>query len=209
MSLIKIVRYNENNQFDGIFNFITKYTKEDDLHSSNHVHIFVSSNGTAGGYQRDLRVPIGYENKERIYYWISEDIENSWYAIDLRGFKLRLDSYVYKASERDFFKRWEILGSNDNIEWTSLCQHENPFNDPQTNLYTFHGICNENRNMFSIFKIKVYENRYYDRCQFAIYGLEFYGELYSKYDVLTNCAKHVFISKNLLFVGVYLFSVLV
>ena len=210
MSLIKVIRYDENNPFDGVFNFITKYTKEDDIHTSNHVHIYVSSNGTGGSNKRDVRTPIGYENNDRNYYWISQNKENSWYAVDFRGFKLKLDSYVYKACETDFLEKWEVLGSNDNISWTSLCMHKNPFKNAQETLRILHETCNNNQSMlFSLFKLITYGIRALDQKNyFALYGLEFFGELYTKYNVYKSCSKLTLITKDFIFCNIYLFTIL-
>ena len=211
MSLIKTINYDENKPFDGILNFLTKYTKEKDLHSSNHVHIFVSSNGTGSYRAKDLRYTIGYENEERNFYWISENIENSWYAIDFRGFKLKIDSYVYKATEADFFKRWELLGSNDNNTWIKLSESTTNFKNPTLNFTVLNEKCNENskNNFFSLLKLKVYDKRTLNsKYKLAIYGLEFFGQIYSKYDVLTNCVKHIFVNKDSLFIYISYFCLL-
>ena len=179
MTFIKKLVYNSENPYNGVFNFIKKITNHDDIHSSNDVHISVSSNSTS---ERSITWPLGINNYDASKYWASNNKENSWYQVDLRNFLVKVDSYVYAAKDFDFFEKWELWGANDPYNWVTLSTHKMSDAYAINDTMHKHFIANQNPDKYNLLRIYTYGKRTEgNSAHLCIFGLEFYGTLYSKY----------------------------
>ena len=181
---IKSFSYNNQKPFNGVFSYISQVTHVNDIHSARYIEITVLTNST-NSKDADIRTPLGFNNPQRDNYWCSSRKNESWYQIDLRENKMVLTGYVYSARKQDYLEKWEVLGSNDSYNWVIVDQRENPYKNKEDNpIVQLHFQCNGEKGRFSYFRIQTHGIRVFDyESYFGIYGLEFYGYLYSSIGV--------------------------
>ena len=178
MYFLKRITYDESNPFNGIIQYLKNYTKHEDIHSNNDIHIFVSSNYSS---YNDIRTPIGYNNSNHSIWWTTDNLQNSWYAIDFRSFLLKIDSYLYYThpAEKNIFNTWYLQGSNDGYVWNNITEQ---YRGEQENIESKHLLANKNNyNKYNMIRLYTEGTRQDGSYHLAIHGIEFYGSVYSKY----------------------------
>lgn len=180
MSFLTFKTYDSSYPYRGLLDFIKLYTDTEDIQSSGDINIKVLSN-----YSGKFQYPIGINNQAHDKYWKSQDIKDSWYTIDFKRFSVKIESYVYQAEEHDFLEWWELMGSNNGIDFTPLCIH---YRDKVQEGRVKHLECVQNKNNKKYHQLKILTHgiRTLDNLHhLAIYGLEFYGFLYIGYNSFT------------------------
>lgn len=126
----KLFRSDEDNLFDGIINHLNNECNGNAAHSI----IKVSTTGTFSGSLMNL---FEYDDFTNSSSWTMENNRNGYFEIDFCQFKVQITDYSMATVTNNFLddnifpKSWEIMGSNDRLNWESL--------DLRKNDHTLHG----------------------------------------------------------------------
>ena len=114
-----LFKYDKNNDFSGIFNFLRKKSNE-----NIEKEINVTSSSIHGNFEENLpKNVVLFENQSKRF--ISANEPNSWLCFDFKDHQVILTEYTIKTSclfEKNMRhpRSWVIEGSNDNNSWEIL-----------------------------------------------------------------------------------------
>ena len=119
-------------------------------------------------------------------YWESKDENGSWYEVDFQQNLFYLKNYFIRAATGDFFSKWQVLGSNDGVNY-DVVDDVTDFEKPTTDKLVFK--CKYPK-VRKIFRIVTNGKRFTGDSQFVIHRLEFYGSFISSPFVRTCKINH-------------------
>ena len=165
------------NDWKGIFQFLKKTHKKEDIVDHGVVSFSVSSN-ISNGEDHNVKFPLGINNANHDYFWISGNFDKQTYEVIFNMNHVILESYTYKASSNDFFPTWYVYGSNDRSTWTLLDkEYTKEYPNPPVST-TLHVDCSEKvTKPFTHFKFQVEGTSNWHNQNFPIFGLEFFGKI--------------------------------
>ena len=188
------LRFNPNNMLDGAFAYLQKKFNKENI-TEDIVKINASST------EQYLYCPVIMRNFSG-NYWRSSNESGSWYEVDFLQNLFYLKNYFIRDHANDFFKQWQVLGSNDGIHFDVV----DDVKDFPTQSYGMHNIlfnCKYPK-VRRIFRIVANGRRNLGDYKFVIHRLEFYGTFISKPFIKTckidarNRSFHSFIVLSLL-----------
>ena len=174
-----IINYDENAPLNGAFTYLqTKFNKT----NINDGIVRISASTTVQSLEHPVvRRDIGIGD-----YWYSDDVNGSWYEVDFIQNNFYLESYVLRAADRDFFSRWQVLGSDDNVHY-DVVDDVIDFQKPSVEYSCIRFVCKYPKTRRS-FRIVTYGKKFGSNSfKFYLYRLEFYGRFVSKRNRLLSC----------------------
>ena len=177
------------NDWNGIFKFLMKTHKKEDIVEKGVVSVVVSSN-YSNYANNDVKHPLGISNADYTKYWISENYDNQTYEVIFNMNHVILESYTYKANSDDFFQTWYVYGSNDKETWTLLDKEKTEeYPNPRVPK-TIHVVCSQKiMKPFTRFKFQVEGISNWKNHNFPIYGIEFFGKISTFNNFCTKAKK--------------------
>ena len=107
----KILKFNGNNPFQGIFNYLTEETNGNIIDNGTINAIVSSCNNNNNNIKKVLQDP---------GWFISNNSPNQTITFDFKDRKIKLESYTIKSANSCFMKTWDVVGSNDNLSWQNI-----------------------------------------------------------------------------------------
>ena len=165
--------YNSQKPFDGIL----KYLRAKATEYSQDWKSYYEPIAPEGHPERNNPlIPVTQDDDGGMDYWHSQDIENQYFSVDFKNSKILLENYTYRAHSIDFQEKWQILGSNDNVNWEIIC-FPTGFTQPAYAYHTFNFPCKAKK-PYRIIKYLSIMHRYSGDHRITFYGLEFFGKYY-------------------------------
>jgi len=164
------IRYNPNDPLNGAFAHLQKVFKRSDINNG-IVKITASSN------IKNLNNPVVLKNFDIDEHWYSEKVNGSWYEVDFLQNNFYLKSYVIRNFYHEFLAKWQVLGSNDGVNF-DVVDDVTDFEEPSEGYHNIHFVCKYPK-MRRIFRIVGNGKRFYGDYHFVIHRLEFYGMIIS------------------------------
>ena len=159
--------YDPKHPFDGAFTCLQNVFQKTNINEG-IVNIRVSSN------ENNMEYPV-VKRDEGFDWWVSDDVNGSWYEVNFIHSYFHLKSYVIRDWSLDFFANWKVLGSNDGVNY-DVVDSVNGFQVSDVNSHpNFHFVCKYPKTR-KYFRIQTSGKRLKETdYTFAIYRLEFYG----------------------------------
>ena len=170
--------YDKSKPYNGIFKYISEESHQPNILSANLIKFKVLSESTNPDHDVfDVILGINNENHNN-YYITGSNPEGQWFQIDFIKNAVVPFGYLYKANGKDFFEKFEILGSNDENSWETLDSRENEFGNNDDSHKQVYYQCNQNIFLpFRYLRFQTYGKRSFENYGIAIFGLEFYGSI--------------------------------
>ena len=178
-----IIEYDYKNEFNGAFRYIQNLVGDNDIVSKNYVKVSVSSSNN-----QNPSTPV-IDNTLGDTYWQSEDIENSWYEIDFVNNSFYLESYVLRMNIVDFYKEWEILGSNDGINY-EVIDNQTDFAQPSGIVINKRFIC-KNPLTKRMFRYQPKGTRFRGDHYVTLHRIDFFGSFMSSHTHIISCLQNI------------------
>ena len=194
--------YNENDNYNGIFKYISNEYNENNILSANLVRFSAIDIPTDS--HNNFEVILGINNEDRSTYFITRvGIENPWFQVDFLRNQVVTYGYFYRANAKDFFEHFELLGSNDQENWETLDSRNDEYSDYDNSMKDVYFECNQKIYLpFRYLRLQTHGPRGYEQPGLAIFGLEIYGSIRP----IKVCTKdEQIITFHLLFTCIYIF----
>ena len=192
------IRYNQNEPLNGAFAYLINKFKDQNI-SEGIVKINVSSTNN-----KHLVPVIRRDFITDLEYWRSDPINGSWYEVDFLQNNFYLKSYVIRDGERDFFEKWQVLGSNDGIHFDLI---DDVKDYPAVSTFNYVNIsfkCKYPKTR-RIFRIVANGKRAANDYHFVLHRIEFFGEFVMfRPDFMKTCKCKNYNSHLLFYFIVYL-----
>jgi hypothetical protein len=104
-------------------------------------------------------VPLSRDGETTGSRWCSNGKENGYFGVDFNESRILLESYIYRAHSRDFQPPWQVLGSNDGVNWDIVCFYK-AFQQPSDAFHTLNFPCNASK-PYRIIKHFTIHKRFY------------------------------------------------
>lgn len=166
------IPYNEADQMHGIIRYLSEKHGTNKLIKQGIVKLKASS------YPEQTEKVIDQSNATR---WQSADEQNSWWMIDFCSKQVRLTTYSIKTYKVEagpdgwHMKSWEILASNDEVNWTKL--------DTKTDSTALNGAYKigsfniDNNEFYQYYKIQMVGRNHAGNYAMTLGGFEIYGDI--------------------------------
>ena len=161
------VFYNPHKPLQGAFFYIQLKTGTIDIVAKQYVKVTISSTN-----ESNWEIPI-IKKDEKDSYFAPQDIDNSWYEVDLLDNYIRLNKYVIRANKNDYYREWDILGSLDGIDYFPVDHQENILK-PSEYIHTSDYII-QHPKVIRVFRYCPKGTRYFGDHQLFIHRLELFG----------------------------------
>ena len=165
-------QYNNGYELDGIFNYFRNQTGDIFPDQKGLITIKASSDEAKAKY-------VLINNISELFYWSGNGI-GSWIEIDFGNSFVKISGYTFRSFGRDFLEKWEVLGSNDGIDFDTI--DTKTFNSMPTDVL-------DNRYFKTDKELKYKRIRFISRGQrfashdqniFYIHRIELFGYFYSR-----------------------------
>ena len=176
----KTILYEEPNYYNGIFKYLSNETKVENLLSSGVIEFSVLHESQHEDHS-DYGFILGYNNTNHKNYYITGTTgPEQWFQVDFKMNRIIPYGYFYRAHWKDFYDRFELIGSYNLNDWFVLDSRNNTefegYGDTNITLIDMYFECNQPiYKPFRYLRIQPYGNRTYKGYGIAIFGLEFYG----------------------------------
>ena len=178
--------YNKGGEYNGIFAYISKESQQENILSANLVSFSVSKRGSIDHDNLDVILGINNENHNN-YFITAGDTENQWFQVDFLKNQVVTFGYFYSAHAKDYFEHFELLGSNNQENWTVLDSRNSEFDNKSNNMKNLYFECNQNTYLpFRYLRLQTHGERGFGQYGVAIYGFEFFGSIRP----ITICTNH-------------------
>ena len=162
------IPFNEHEPLQGAFAYIQNQTNCTDIVPQKYVKVSVSS-----AEKSNWEIPIINKTDENSYF-PTNDINGSWYEVDLLDNYFLLDTYVIRTNQIDYFKEWKILGSLDGANYFQI-DHQQNITPPSEGVHTSNYTLQEPR-IIRVFRYAPIGTRYEGNHQLIIHRLELFGK---------------------------------
>lgn len=166
-----IIEFNNNNNLDGIINFLKKQSNNN---IQNIINITASS---IGCLYYPLTNIIEYENN--IKYTFTKNEPNQWICIDFKNRKIIPTHYTIRTSHdvNNHLKTWVIEASNDNSTWDKLDEQTNNNTTNGKNIVHTFPISTKNDKAYEYIRIRQTEKNWNNNNYLDLSAIEFHGTL--------------------------------
>ena len=167
------IPYNEEEPLHGAFYYIQQQTNQNDIAEKGYVKVSVSS--IEKGYNNWVLPIIKKDTTNE--FLPTDNVENSWYEVDLLNNYFLLNRYVIRMNKADYFSEWEIKGSLDGVNYFTV-DHQTDFKQPSETIHTSN-FSISNPKIIRVLRYCPIGKRFGGNNQLIIHRLELFGKFVS------------------------------
>ena len=172
--------YKQSDTLNGAFTYLQKKFNTINIHEK-----IVKINSSSS--EKNLYIPVTNRDCVTDIYWNSKNENGSWYEVDFQQNLFYLTNYFIRAAAHDFFSKWQVLGSNDGVNY-DVVDDVTDFKEPTTDNLVFK--CKYPK-VRKIYRIVTNGKRFAGDYIFHMHRLEFYGSFVSSPFVKTCKINHM------------------
>ena len=189
------IDFKDNKYFHGAITYLQNIYGSD-LVSEGVIKINVNYPGNS-----NQKIPVTQRDDAKSYY-MSLNKEFNYYEVDLLNNSFYLESYSLRCHGQDYFREWEIHGSNDGIHYRTI-DSVKIFQQPSQVTHSQHFTCKYPK-IVRYIKFQTKGTRFYGDFIMYLYRIEFFG-----YFVPVNTIKCTIVNtKQCINMNTYLFIII-
>ena len=172
------ITHKSGKNFDGIIKYLENKYGENIIQQG-IISIEVSSNNNPASSTYGF--PENLINYNWVHGFYSEDVPNSWFEVNFKNNKVKINGYSLKSSNYNqncdsHLKSWVIEGSNDRSNWTEINKKENNYDLYSHNQKYFP--ISQLTDEFQFIRIRNIGKNHFNDDYLMLTNFEFYGKIF-------------------------------